>query len=74
MGKVLGFDRYVSQGGDWGALITSWLALDNPERLKAIHLNSAGLAGGHDRLYDSTNPLDDPRAFGSLKMQGAAVG
>jgi len=39
---VLGFDRYVAQGGDWGGIVTSWLALDHPEGLKAIHLNIVG--------------------------------
>jgi len=40
---VLGCDRYVAQGGDWGACVTSWLAFDHPERLAAIHLNMQGL-------------------------------
>jgi microsomal epoxide hydrolase len=40
---VLGCERYVAQGGDWGACVTSWLAFDHPERLVAIHLNMQGL-------------------------------
>ncbi len=43
MTDVLGCERFVAQGGDWGAMITSWLALDHPEGLVAIHLNMAGL-------------------------------
>jgi microsomal epoxide hydrolase len=43
MVDVLGCERYVAQGGDWGGTITSWLAFDNPERLAAIHLNMQGL-------------------------------
>ena len=43
MVEVLGCNRYVAQGGDWGSCITSWLALDHPGRLAAIHLNSLGL-------------------------------
>ena len=39
MTEVLGFQRYAAQGGDWGAFITSRLALDHPERLHGIHLN-----------------------------------
>ena len=39
----LGCERYVAQGGDWGACVTSWLALDHPDRLAAIHLNMLGL-------------------------------
>ena len=33
MTEVLGCERYVAQGGDWGAIITSWLALDHPKNL-----------------------------------------
>ena len=43
MAENLSVPRYVAQGGDWGAVITSWLALDHPERLAAIHLNMTGL-------------------------------
>jgi microsomal epoxide hydrolase len=43
MTDVLGAERYVAQGGDWGAVVTSWLALDHPQRLAAIHLNMVGL-------------------------------
>jgi pimeloyl-ACP methyl ester carboxylesterase len=41
--EAFGFKRYVAQGGDWGSLITSRLALDYPERLLAAHLNLVGL-------------------------------
>ncbi len=43
MVDVLGGERYVAQGGDWGGTITSWLAFDHPEHLAAIHLNMQGL-------------------------------
>jgi len=43
MVDLLGCTRYVAQGGDWGACVTSWLALDHPDRLAAIHLNMLGL-------------------------------
>lgn len=39
----LGLTRYVAQGGDWGSAVTSWLALDHPQGLAAIHLNMTGL-------------------------------
>jgi pimeloyl-ACP methyl ester carboxylesterase len=47
MTAVLGVERYVLQGGDWGAIIGSWIALDFPDRLVALHHNSQGLGGGH---------------------------
>jgi epoxide hydrolase len=35
----LGYDRYVAQGGDWGAFVTSQLALADPGHVAGIHLN-----------------------------------
>src|SRR5271167_5184846 len=39
MTDVLGYRRFATQGGDWGAAITSRLAYQFPERLIGIHLN-----------------------------------
>lgn len=36
----LGYDRYVAQGGDWGADITAQLGTTHPPGLLAIHLNT----------------------------------
>jgi pimeloyl-ACP methyl ester carboxylesterase len=53
--KRLGYTRYVAQGGDWGAPISSAMARQAPEGLLGIHLNlpatlppevGAALAGG----------------------------
>jgi pimeloyl-ACP methyl ester carboxylesterase len=35
----LGYKRYVAQGGDWGAYVTTAMAQQRPEGLAAIHLN-----------------------------------
>ncbi len=35
----LGYARYGAQGGDWGAMTSSQLALLHPERLVGLHLN-----------------------------------
>lgn len=35
----LGYTRYGAQGGDWGALVSSWVALSDPEHVCGIHLN-----------------------------------
>jgi pimeloyl-ACP methyl ester carboxylesterase len=43
MKDVLGYDRYVAQGGDWGAFITSRLAFDHPEQVHGIHINLLGV-------------------------------
>jgi pimeloyl-ACP methyl ester carboxylesterase len=38
MGR-LGYDRYIAQGGDWGAQVTSRIAALDPGPCAAIHLN-----------------------------------
>ncbi|KAF9731969.1 hypothetical protein PMIN02_000332 [Paraphaeosphaeria minitans] len=35
----LGYEHYVSQGGDWGTFITRTMAMLYPEALKATHIN-----------------------------------
>ena len=38
----LGYSRYVSQGGDWGAIISELLAVQAPQGLLGIHVNMPG--------------------------------
>jgi pimeloyl-ACP methyl ester carboxylesterase len=35
----LGYERYVAQGGDWGAMVTTCIGAQDPEHCAAIHLN-----------------------------------
>ena len=35
----LGYDRYVAQGGDWGAFVVDWIGVQELEGLLAIHTN-----------------------------------
>lgn len=39
MREVLGYSRYRVQGGDWGAGVGAWLALDHAASVEALHLN-----------------------------------
>lgn len=39
MTEGLGYSNYLAQGGDFGALVTTWLGADHPESVRAIHLN-----------------------------------
>ena len=39
MTKNLEYKSYIAQGGDWGATIANWLALDHSKHCKAIHIN-----------------------------------
>lgn len=38
MTDVLGYDRYIAQGGDWGGAISSWLGYEHVA-CRAIHIN-----------------------------------
>jgi pimeloyl-ACP methyl ester carboxylesterase len=40
--KRLGYDRYVAQGGDWGAIIVDQMGVQAPPELLAIHTNFPG--------------------------------
>lgn len=71
MTQVLGYSSYRAQGGDWGALVTSWLGLDHGESCKAIHLNMIGL-----RPTPATPQTDEEKAWLSrtqlaMQMEGA---
>ena len=37
--RALGYTRFISQGGDWGATVSTWLGLDAADSLIGIHLN-----------------------------------
>jgi pimeloyl-ACP methyl ester carboxylesterase len=39
MRDVLGFRRFAAQGGDWGAFISSFMAMTAPTDMVGIHLN-----------------------------------
>ena len=56
MRDVLGYETYLAQGGDWGAMVTSWIGLNHGTHngkggCKAIHLNIC-------LLYTSPSPRD----------------
>ena len=39
MTEVLGYNSYLSQGGDWGGAISSWLGYEHAPACRAIHIN-----------------------------------
>ena len=56
MHDVLGYERYAAQGGDWGALIASSMALRHPESVVGLHLNMQGYRA---KMGGDSRPLDD---------------
>lgn len=37
--SALGYERYLAQGGDWGAIVTSAMGIEDPEHCSGIHIN-----------------------------------
>ncbi len=50
----LGYDRYFAQGGDWGSMVSTALAIADPEHCAALHLNMVIAGPGPDDLADIT--------------------
>jgi pimeloyl-ACP methyl ester carboxylesterase len=55
--KRLGYDRYVAQGGDWGAFVVDQMGLQAPAGLLAIHTNMpATVPAGVDKASTAGDP------------------
>lgn len=52
MHEVLGYDRYLVHGTDWGAVIGPWMALDHARSLRGLHTDYLG-------IIPEDVPLDD---------------
>ncbi|WP_255720690.1 epoxide hydrolase family protein [Frankia sp. CiP3] len=49
--KRLGYQEYVAQGGDWGALVVDMMGVQAPPGLLAIHTNMAGVVPADIWIY-----------------------
>ena len=68
----LGYTRYVAQGGDWGAFVTTAMAQQRPPGLVAIHLNFAQTMPDHvpsNLLPDQKRMVEAMKAW---REQGGA--
>lgn len=50
----LGYSRWVAQGGDWGAAVTTALGVARPDALAAIHVNMPLVYPRAEQLNDMT--------------------
>ena len=81
MRDVLGYETYLAQGGDWGAVVTSWLGVNHglgKGGCKAIHLNMIGLrpTPAAPQSDEETNWLTDTQlkmAIGGAYLQQQAT-
>lgn len=55
MTEVLGFSRFVAQGGDWGAFITGRLGFAHAEHVAGIHVNMVPVAPHPSERVDLTD-------------------
>lgn len=67
MTQVLGYRSYLAQGGDWGAMVTSWLGRLHGDSARAIHLNMLGF-----RPSDGPQ-TDDERAWAMRQEMAAGL-
>jgi microsomal epoxide hydrolase len=59
---ALGFERYMAHGGDWGAVISSWMGVDPPPGLVGVHLNTAVLGAPWSYAATARTPEEDAHA------------
>lgn len=75
MTDVLGYDRYIAQGGDWGGAISSWLGMDHPSSCQAIHINILtmrhpdGPQGAQERAWEENFERDQVMENGYRTQQ-----
>ena len=51
----LGYDRYAAQGGDWGSMVTTAIAMQDTEHCLGIHLNMPIVGPDPDTMNDLTD-------------------
>ncbi len=52
---TLGYERYIAQGGDWGAIITGHLGAVDPDHCVGIHLNMVGSRPTAELMVEATD-------------------
>jgi pimeloyl-ACP methyl ester carboxylesterase len=61
--KRLGYDEYVAQGGDWGAVVSQAMGRQAPSGLRAIHVNfPASVPADVEAALNGTGPVPEMTA------------
>jgi pimeloyl-ACP methyl ester carboxylesterase len=63
--RALGYARYGVQGGDWGSLASSYMAILEPERVLGVHLNMCPAP--------STDDPEEAKAQGVVTGRSAVI-
>lgn len=64
----LGYERYVAQGGDWGAMVTCAIAQHDPAHCAGIHINMVITTPDPDTM-DNLTPLEQSALQGMQHYQ-----
>ncbi|MGC4771644.1 epoxide hydrolase family protein [Micromonospora sp. DT44] len=64
--KRLGYDRFVAQGGDWGAVVVDQMGVQAPPELLGIHTNMPGAVPPEIDLLFQGDTTGANNAMGSL--------
>jgi pimeloyl-ACP methyl ester carboxylesterase len=71
MTKVLGYDRYVAQGGDWGSAVSAWLGFEHAAACRGVHLNMVGTRGADSVPETEEEKRWDAERRRRFKQEGA---
>jgi pimeloyl-ACP methyl ester carboxylesterase len=63
MTKVLGYERFAAQGGDWGAFVAARLGYAHAEKMIGIHLNLMPLRRDPDLVAHRAAPAPEERRY-----------
>ncbi|MEW4466350.1 epoxide hydrolase family protein [Parasphingorhabdus sp. JC815] len=68
----LGYDRYFAQGGDWGAIVTSAIGVQNLGHCAAIHINLVVVGSPSEELLKNPTPQEQAafERFAYYQTQG----
>lgn len=68
----LGYDRYFAQGGDWGALVTSTIGVQNLGHCAGIHINLVVVGAPPEEVMKNPTPEEQAsfKRFAAYQTQG----
>ena len=69
----LGYDRYFAQGGDWGALVTSAIGVQNIGHCGGIHINLVVVGTPPDEVMKNPTPEEQASLARFAEYQHRAV-
>ena len=70
---ALGYDQYIAQGGDWGAIITGLLGEFDPEHCAGVHLNMVTSRPTPELMADAT-PAEQEAVAALMHFQAEETG